>query len=132
MEKQVIDGVLIDEQIIFNVWNKLTLSTLSTPSRLREGIDPSKNDNGLEEDIVLVLKNLYSNYLQASGSHNSMPKWPCSYLFRKGDSSWNCGTCQYDPTCVLCEACFKSSNHVGHEVYFHRTHAGGCCDCGVP
>jgi len=132
MEKQVMDGLCMDEQTILNEWKKWTASTPSTPTRLREGIDPNKNDSGTEEDIVLVLKSLYSNYIQTPGNHTSMPKRPCGYLFRKGDIAWNCRTCQYDPTCVLCEACFKASNHAGHEVYFHRTSAGGCCDCGDP
>ena len=35
-----------------------------------------------------------------------------------------------DNTCVLCDACFRSSNHQGHEV--HRAAPGGCCDCGDP
>jgi hypothetical protein len=31
---------------------------------------------------------------------------------------------------VQCQACFQNSNHEGHEVFFHRTGVGGCCDCG--
>jgi Putative zinc finger in N-recognin (UBR box) len=26
--------------------------------------------------------------------------------------------------------CFRHSDRQGHEVYFHRTTPGGCCDCG--
>jgi len=55
---------------------------------------------------------------------------PCGYVFRRGDIAWNCRTCQTDPTCVLCDTCFRESDHVGHEVFFHRTTPGGCCDCG--
>ena len=55
---------------------------------------------------------------------------PCGYVFRRGDIAWNCRTCQTDATCVLCDACFRESDHVGHEVFFHRTTPGGCCDCG--
>ncbi|KAG5178523.1 hypothetical protein JKP88DRAFT_261312 [Tribonema minus] len=29
-----------------------------------------------------------------------------------------------------CDSCFRQSSHVGHKVFFHRTNAGGCCDCG--
>lgn len=39
-------------------------------------------------------------------------------------------TCQTDPTCVQCDACYRKSNHEGHEVYFHHASPGGCCDCG--
>ena len=55
---------------------------------------------------------------------------PCGYVFKRGDIAWNCRTCQADSTCVICESCFANSNHDGHEVYFHRTTPGGCCDCG--
>jgi hypothetical protein len=55
---------------------------------------------------------------------------PCGYVFKRGDIAWNCRTCQTDSTCVICDNCFRNSNHDGHEVYFHRTTPGGCCDCG--
>ena len=64
----------------------------------------------------------------AGDSVGSAPQ--CGYIFRNGDIAWVCRTCQTDDTCVLCEECFSSSNHEGHEVFFHRTRAGGCCDCG--
>lgn len=38
--------------------------------------------------------------------------------------------CQTDPTCVQCDTCYRNSDHVGHEVYFHHASPGGCCDCG--
>ena len=60
----------------------------------------------------------------------SRPRRPCGYVFKRGDIAWNCRTCQADPTCVICDDCFRDSNHEGHEVYFHRTTPGGCCDCG--
>jgi hypothetical protein len=43
---------------------------------------------------------------------------------------YNCRTCQVDPTCVQCADCFHNANHTGHEVFFHITGSGGCCDCG--
>jgi hypothetical protein len=55
---------------------------------------------------------------------------PCGYVFKRGDIAWNCRTCQTDSTCVICDKCFRNSKHDGHEVYFHRTTPGGCCDCG--
>jgi hypothetical protein len=34
---------------------------------------------------------------------------------------------------VMCQDCFNASpSHRDHEVYFYRTRAGGCCDCGDP
>jgi ATP-dependent Clp protease adapter protein ClpS len=55
---------------------------------------------------------------------------PCGYQFKRGDICWNCRTCQADNTCVLCDACFKASDHAGHQVLFHQAGVGGCCDCG--
>ena len=60
----------------------------------------------------------------------SLPTSTCGYIFKNGDIAWCCRTCQTDDTCVLCEPCFSASDHEGHEVLFHRTRAGGCCDCG--
>ncbi|CAM9281478.1 unnamed protein product, partial [Chrysoparadoxa australica] len=54
----------------------------------------------------------------------------CGYVFKRGDIAWNCRTCEQDGTCVQCDRCFRQSNHKGHEVFFHRTAPGGCCDCG--
>lgn len=54
----------------------------------------------------------------------------CGYVFKAGDIVWGCRTCQMDPTCVLCETCYSTSCHEGHDVIFHRTRGGGCCDCG--
>lgn len=70
---------------------------------------------------------------QESPSHLASPTSrtrPCGYVFKRGDIAWNCRTCQTDSTCVICDKCFRNSNHEGHEVYFHRTTPGGCCDCG--
>lgn len=66
---------------------------------------------------------------QASDSAVGRPR-PCGYVFKRGDIAWNCRTCQTDATCVICDSCFRHSDHQGHEVYFHRTSPGGCCDCG--
>lgn len=65
-----------------------------------------------------------------TAAKNTFTGSPCGYVFRRGDIAWNCRTCQTDATCVLCDNCFRESDHVGHEVLFHRTTPGGCCDCG--
>ena len=64
------------------------------------------------------------------GGSICLPIRQCGYVFQNGDIAWNCRTCQYDNTCVLCDECFQASDHVGHEVTFHKTSPGGCCDCG--
>jgi hypothetical protein len=60
-------------------------------------------------------------------------KSTCGRVFKKGDLVWQCRQCGKDIACVQCDPCFRKSNHVGHEVYFHRSSGGaGCCDCGDP
>lgn len=55
----------------------------------------------------------------------------CGVVFKKGEIVWTCRECGKNSTCVLCDKCYKNSNHVGHEVYFHVASGnGGCCDCG--
>jgi hypothetical protein len=44
----------------------------------------------------------------------------CGTVFKVGEVVWTCRQCAKDATCVQCNACFKASNHEGHEVYFHR------------
>lgn len=85
-----------------------------------------------QPDLVTALKSLHKEYTSGTASASEMnhPIRPCGYVFRRGDIAWNCRTCQYDSTCVLCDKCFHNSDHEGHDVYFHRTSPGGCCDCG--
>ena len=55
----------------------------------------------------------------------------CCYMFKVGDLAFNCVQCQAHTTCVLCEQCFRNSDHEGHDVTFFRVSSvGGCCDCG--
>lgn len=91
-------------------------------------------------DLPTLLRNLHSHYVtkltsggdDGTGRMSSLtvPTRPCGYVFRRGDIAWNCRTCQSDSTCVLCDTCFRESDHTGHDVFFHRTSPGGCCDCG--
>eukprot|EP01138_Halocafeteria_seosinensis_P005042 gb/GECG01005155.1/.p1 GENE.gb/GECG01005155.1/~~gb/GECG01005155.1/.p1 ORF type:complete len:2519 (+),score=306.53 gb/GECG01005155.1/:1-7557(+) len=54
----------------------------------------------------------------------------CGKVFGEGDIVYICKDCGFDPTCVQCQECFHRSDHEGHDVYFHKSHGGGCCDCG--
>ena len=47
---------------------------------------------------------------------------------------WNCTTCQVDNTCVICQDCYRASDHVGHDVFYYvaQMDGSGCCDCGAP
>ena len=40
----------------------------------------------------------------------------CGVVFKKGEIVWTCRSCAKDTTCVQCDACFRKSVHVGHEV----------------
>ncbi|KAJ1638133.1 putative zinc finger in N-recognin-domain-containing protein [Pavlovales sp. CCMP2436] len=84
-------------------------------------------------DLVLCARALpaggtAAQVLQSLGHGRSEQR--CPYVFKNGDIAWNCRTCQVDSTCVQCMDCFRDAQHDGHDVYFHRTARGGCCDCG--
>ncbi|KAF0975005.1 hypothetical protein FDP41_005758 [Naegleria fowleri] len=53
----------------------------------------------------------------------------CGKTWTVGDLAFKCKTCQKDPTCAICEECFKKGNHEGHEYTMTRT-SNGMCDCG--
>ena len=96
----------------------------------------NNNNNMAGETTVSVLRKLLQQAETQEAANNAhsgggafRPR-PCGYVFKRGDIAWNCRTCQTDSTCVICDNCFKNSNHDGHEVFFHRTTPGGCCDCG--
>jgi hypothetical protein len=98
-------------------------------------LKPMAQPQCITDTTAQVLKKLFAQQqqsLQQSTSADSPFKRnrPCGYVFQRGDIAWNCRTCQTDPTCVICDECFRNSKHDGHEVYFHRTQPGGCCDCG--
>ena len=86
------------------------------------------------ETTATVLRTMLEEQERLQGTSDmtspSFRPRPCGYVFKRGDIAWNCRTCQADSTCVICDNCFRNSNHEGHEVYFHRTTPGGCCDCG--
>ena len=82
-----------------------------------------------ETTVALLKRLLEEEHIEMDGT-GTRHRRPCGYVFKRGDIAWNCRTCQTDSTCVICDTCFRNSNHDNHEVYFHRTTPGGCCDCG--
>ncbi|KAI7510502.1 hypothetical protein KC347_g4270 [Hortaea werneckii] len=55
----------------------------------------------------------------------------CGHIFKAGESTYSCKTCQADDTCVLCARCFEASDHEGHLVFVSVSPGNsGCCDCG--
>ena len=113
---------------------KSTNQNIPTPSPTKNSAPSSpKHAN----ELVNLLKSLHREYRtkslspeNAGNGNMCIPVRPCGYVFRSGDIAWNCRTCQYDNTCVLCDTCFQQSDHEGHDVTFHKTSPGGCCDCG--
>jgi len=113
-------------------------STLSYPKSPTKSYNNNSNSNNTNEgNLVPILKSLHQKHMEQKAKESvtsnlamCLPVRPCGYVFRRGDIAWNCRTCQADPTCVLCDSCFTASDHEGHEVFFHRTSPGGCCDCG--
>ncbi|KAH8925204.1 hypothetical protein BT69DRAFT_1348893 [Atractiella rhizophila] len=93
------------------------------------------------EDGVLFFKPLLKR-LQEEAWKKKGEEWKaqrsesgCGHVFRRGEPVYRCRTCSLDPTCVLCSACFRASDHIKlkHEISFavHRGDGGSsCCDCG--
>jgi hypothetical protein len=122
------------DAMILQYYDKMRQEDLSWPQTeeevLQEKPSAMKHVSGSRKTTVSVLKNLLEEEHAAAEGCLLRPRRPCGYVFKRGDIAWNCRTCQTDSTCVICDACFRSSDHEGHEVYFHRTTPGGCCDCG--
>jgi hypothetical protein len=55
----------------------------------------------------------------------------CAKPLKAGDVAWKCEDCEKDPTCIICNDCFKKGDHTGHRVWL-KTSVSGCCDCGDP
>ena len=105
------------------IWNEpTTTSPLVAPQSFLSSARPRTTSSSLASRL--------KDRLARAHPGMKRPRRPCGYVFQRGDIAWNCRTCQTDATCVICDECFRNSNHEGHEVYFHRTSPGGCCDCG--
>ena len=115
------ETVMTEEQILAS-WLSSSSSTTPTASTVL-------GDNTAVNALKQLLQQAEAAQ-QLNPSGGGFRARPCGYVFKRGDIAWNCRTCQTDSTCVICDNCFKNSNHEGHEVFFHRTTPGGCCDCG--
>ncbi|KAI9297848.1 hypothetical protein K502DRAFT_362886 [Neoconidiobolus thromboides FSU 785] len=83
------------------------------------------NELEYDSDLGLYLPNVNTNTNKVKKSAF------CGRVFEDGEAVYSCRNCAADPTCVLCESCFKGSNHQGHEVHIHVHGSNfGCCDCG--
>lgn len=93
------------------------------------------NINSLSPLIKMVLENM-SNYKPLTDLIKMPPskkikKQVCAKVITGIDTVIECFDCRMDPTCIICEDCFKNGNHEGHR-YVLKKFAGGCCDCGDP
>ena len=103
---------------------------LESDLQLRSPLTTSLTTIATGDDISYQSPREAINTIEALS--RSVPRRVCQHPFKKNDIVWVCRTCQADETCVLCHACFKGSNHEGHDVAFYHAQAGGCCDCGDP
>ena len=103
---------------------------LESELQLRSPLTTSLTTIATGDDVCYQTPREAVNTLEALS--RSVPRRVCQHPFKKNDIVWVCRTCQADETCVLCHACFKGSNHEGHDVAFYHAQAGGCCDCGDP
>ena len=143
-KEEMVDQILIqsEHELISEFETKLRSiepsSPVKPPAASSHTINPNIPSPRHSNELVHALKSMHQTYLFSglgSGDNvckrvTKIPKRPCGYVFRAGDIAWNCRTCQYDNTCVLCDSCFQASDHEGHDVTFHKTSPGGCCDCG--
>jgi hypothetical protein len=106
-----------------------------------EGLEKQEAELQLQHDLTMLLTQVVTQETYTSPRAaiatlealcQSVPRRVCQHPFKRNDIVWVCRTCQADETCVLCHACFKGSNHEGHDVAFYHAQAGGCCDCGDP
>ena len=61
---------------------------------------------------IIDMRVLQSMSLESKSSRQPV----CGVVFKKGDLVWTCRQCAKDVTCVLCDECFRQSDHEGHEV----------------
>lgn len=54
----------------------------------------------------------------------------CARILKDGEFLFRCSDCFYDSSCILCEDCFNSADHIGHKVIKYSAMGGGMCDCG--
>ena len=106
-----------------------------------EGLEKQEAELQLQHSLTPILTSIVTGDVYDSPRQavetlealcQSVPRRVCQHPFKRNDIVWVCRTCQADETCVLCHACFKQSNHEGHDVAFYHAQAGGCCDCGDP
>jgi Putative zinc finger in N-recognin (UBR box) len=101
------------------------------PRRTQQQQQPDGNNGSSSNPILAAL--IYELTGRQSSDPSDIeniakriPRRVCQHPFRKNDIVWVCRTC------VLCHACFSSSDHENHDVAFYHAQAGGCCDCGDP
>ena len=55
---------------------------------------------------------------------------PCTAVWMAGAIAYRCRTCQTGEQSSVCVACFRASDHEGHDYIMYRSETGGVCDCG--
>ena len=88
----------------------------------------------LEPISTTILQTLFDsqNYKEVSTeifSNTKKSKAICGKIIKRGDVVFHCLDCEKDPSCIICQECYETGNHVGHRVTIGKN-ATGCCDCG--
>uniref|UniRef100_A0A060T6C4 E3 ubiquitin-protein ligase n=1 Tax=Blastobotrys adeninivorans TaxID=409370 RepID=A0A060T6C4_BLAAD len=92
-------------------------------------VEMGDGDEQLNQPVEWILKDPLESHVDPAH-----PGRPCVRKFKKGEPTYRCLTCGLDETCVLCQYCYNSDDHVGHQVTFSisQQDCGGVCDCGDP
>ncbi|KAF9196732.1 hypothetical protein BGZ50_007896 [Haplosporangium sp. Z 11] len=71
-------------------------------------------------------------FRESQRSYSGLAKGkPCQIKFKAGDKVYQCKTCLVNGNedAVLCDRCFRSQNHFGHDIVAQIAEAGSTCSC---
>jgi hypothetical protein len=124
-------------ELTYSIWRYLRLFDTATPRAILEYPElKAVVHEILQRKLTQGALRVFTGWISTQCGGESSTR-VCGKVFAEGDIAYTCKQCQSDQSCVMCVQCFKSSGHApggslhkSHEVKYHRTTAGGCCDCG--
>ncbi|CAB3411128.1 unnamed protein product [Caenorhabditis bovis] len=78
--------------------------------------------------ILIAQGDDYKEFLKRMKSLDFSKK--CNEIWENDTVAYRCNTCALTPCMSLCESCFKSNGHAGHDYTRFFSKEGGACDCG--
>eukprot|EP00081_Caenorhabditis_elegans_P008331 NP_001293508.1 Uncharacterized protein CELE_F10G7.10 [Caenorhabditis elegans] len=137
-------------------WRDLALELKSKNYPLAEGIDNYQSfdeetrkkahmlddfldgfiDEELQEDektfeilrVLIAQGEPYMEFKQKMKENDFSLK--CNEIWENDAVAFRCNTCALTPCMSLCEDCFESNGHAGHDYTRFFSREGGACDCG--